>query len=144
MKTKPVCETLLPWLRNNLGKTCLAPLTGQDAKALASAIHIIHLYAYCDSRDEEGCLTAFRCVVERMQPSTRELAYHGIAHVMDWHNRADVWSKAGLAPIKFPRMCAYERSGWQPENSSPGSLTFSTTAPARLGSARVCQVPGED
>ena len=43
MKQKPKCETLLPWLKANLGKHCLGPLTGTDAKALAAAVQTIEL-----------------------------------------------------------------------------------------------------
>lgn len=97
---KPVCAALLTWLRLNLGRGALAPLTGTDAKALAAAAHIVVLYAY--DRDD-ATLAAFRAVVLRMQPSTRELAYHAIAHVMDWDDRARVWARAGLGPIRVHR-----------------------------------------
>jgi len=104
MKTKPKCETLLPWLRANLGKSCLGPLTGTDAKALAAAVQTVELYAYDPS---PAVISAFGQIVSRMQPSCQELAYHAIAHVMDWSDRSRIWIAAGL-PEFSRRKCAFE------------------------------------
>ena len=104
MKTKPVCETVLPWLKANLGPRCLAPLTGADAKALAAAVQIIELYSYDSS---PHVLAAFGIIVGRMQPSTQELAYHAIAHVLDWDDRARIWFSASLPEFE-PRRCLHE------------------------------------
>jgi hypothetical protein len=107
MKSKPPCETVLPWLKANLGPHCLAPLTGTDAKALAAAVQIIHLWNHCG----EHCLiVAFEQVVICMQPKTRELAYHAIAHVADWHTRAEVWRQTALGAIEA-HVCAFEPGG---------------------------------
>lgn len=104
MKPKPCCQNLLPWLRANLGQRCLAPLTGTDARALAAAVHIIELYAY---HGDIHVLTAFGHIVRCMQPSTQELAFHAIAHVMDWSDRKHLWLLASLEPFE-PRVCAFE------------------------------------
>lgn len=104
MSAKPKCSTLLPWLKANLGKHCLGPLTGTDAKALAAAVQTIELYAY---HSEPEILGAFARIVRCMQPSTWELAYHAIAHVMDWTDRSRIWIAAGL-PTFTPRKCEYE------------------------------------
>jgi len=107
MKPKPFCESLRPWLRDNLGKRCLAPLTGTDARALAAAVHVIDLYSY---HGDKNLLPAFAAIVRCMQPTTQELAYHAIAHVMDWSNRREFWLEAGL-PEFNPRVCAFESGG---------------------------------
>jgi hypothetical protein len=103
-KPKPVCETLMPWLKANLGPRCLAPLTGTDARALRAAVQIIDLYAEC--RDA-GLPAAFGAVVGQMQPNCRFLAYHAIAHILDWSDRAHVWQLSGLPSIN-PGVCTYE------------------------------------
>ena len=95
---------MLPWLKANLGPRCLAALTNTDAKALAAAVQIIELYAYDQST---STLVAFQLVVSRMQPSTQELAYHAIAHILDWPDRARIWAACGL-PAITPRLCNYE------------------------------------
>jgi hypothetical protein len=106
MKTsKPVATSIFPWLRANLGKNCLAPLTGTDAKALAAAVQIIELYSY--DRDE-SVLKAFGQVVGRMQPKCQEFAYHAIAHVMDWSDRSPIWFKSGLDPLSARLRCEFE------------------------------------
>lgn len=104
-KPRTVSETILPWLRVNLGKGCLGALTGTDARALRASIQIMELYSY---HREPEILSAFGLVVAAMQPSTRYLAFHGIAHVMDWTDRIPLWRAAGLAPIENPGKCAYE------------------------------------
>ncbi len=108
MKEKPYCQTVLPWLKANLGKHCLAPLTSTDAKALSAAVQIIALYA-C-ARDQ-SVLDAFGGVVELMQSSTQHLAYHAIAHVMDWSDRDPIWADAGLGQTAVRLKCAYEPTG---------------------------------
>lgn len=90
-KPKPVCETVFPWLRANLGKGALAALTGTDARALRAAVQIIELYAY-DRRP--GVIRAFGLVASQMQWSTQYLAYHAIAHVMEWDDRYVIWGQA--------------------------------------------------
>ena len=104
MKDKPVCETVFPWLRANLGKNCLGALTGTDRKALEAAAQIISLYSYDEA---PSVIEAFGIVVRRMQPSTQQLAYHAIAHVTDWSYRSRIWIAAGL-PEFAPVRCAFE------------------------------------
>ncbi len=104
MKEKPVSQSVLPWLRENLGARCLAPLTGTDARALAAAVHVVELYSYSPS---QAAVEAFQRVVSQMQVTTRELAYHAIAHVMDWRDRQRLWTLAELAPLN-PCRCKHE------------------------------------
>lgn len=96
---------IVKWLQANLGKSCTAPLTGTDARALRAAVEIVELYA---QKNSAGVLEAFRLVVLCMQPATRELAYHGIAMVRDWSNRDEMWAEAGLEPLACVRRCEFE------------------------------------
>lgn len=80
-------------------------MTSTDAKALAAAVHILELYAY--DRHASIISGAFSCVVHQMHPQCRELAYHAIAHVMEWSDREPIWKLAGL-PALQPRKCAFE------------------------------------
>lgn len=105
---KPVCQTVRTFLKANLGRHCLGCLTGQSSRALDAAVHCIALYNSCSEAAEPKALAAFRAIVETMNGSERELAYHAIAHVMDWHNRADVWVMAGLALPTSVRVCEHE------------------------------------
>lgn len=105
---KPAAVTIYPWLRANLGPRALAPLTGCDARALQAAVQIIELYSY-DHDDE--VLQAFALVVGRMQDSTQELAYHAIAHILNWSDRYAIWHVAGLPPFENPRTCSFEPGG---------------------------------
>jgi len=111
MTHKPYCQTVRSWLKNNLGKDCLAPLTGTDARALDAAVHLIDLWSQCRNPSSE-ILQAFGIVVCQMQRHTQGLAYHAIAHVLDWPDRDDVWSWAGLSEIPRPRTkCLMEPGG---------------------------------
>lgn len=108
-KPQPHCVTIFPWLRSNLGKRSLGGLTGQDFKALRAAVEIVHLWSYCDAPDEVA--EAFGIVVKQMQPTMRRFAFHAIAHVTDWPQRAQLWEAAGLEAIEMPGLCSYERGG---------------------------------
>lgn len=103
----PVCRELRKWLKANLGPKCLAPLTSTDSKALDAAVHIVELYAFSNPEHEAPLIQAFGIVVSCMQPSTMELAYHSIAHVLEWRSRSDIWAKAGLPKIPV-RRCLHE------------------------------------
>lgn len=101
-KTKSVSDTILPWLRAN-GMN-LAALTSQDTRALQAATQIMALYNSCDSNAEHRCIAAFGQMVTCMQPQTRYLAFHAIAHVGDWGFRQRMWEMAELPDLgAFPR-----------------------------------------
>lgn len=108
-KPEPPSKTVFPWLRANLGKNCLAPLTGTDARALRAAVEIIDLYSV--DRDLD-VIKAFGIIVLRMQPHCRQFAFHAIAHVLDWGDRRSIWIDSGLAGEnldQFPKTrCQFE------------------------------------
>ena len=113
--TKQPSQTILSWLKDNLGKGCTASLTGTDTRALRAGVQILELYSQCDESHENTCIRAFACVVSQMQKSTMELAYHSIAHVLDWSNRGEIWEKSRdfistLPPATqiLTRRCQYE------------------------------------
>lgn len=99
-------ETVIDWLRMNLGASAMGALTGTDIRCLKAATAIIEAYAYTYDTD---LLEAFDTVVLKMQPSTREFAYHAIAYAMDWDDRKRVWSRTGLDPIAMPTLCKGQR-----------------------------------
>jgi hypothetical protein len=43
-----------------------------------------------------------------MQRSARSLAYHAIAHVMDWRDRQNLWAAARLELSEVSGVCAFE------------------------------------
>ena len=106
--TKYHANTLFPWLRANLGKTALGPLTGNDSRCLLAAVMIVEAYSYnpCDELAQ-----AFAGCVRKMQPSTWDLAFHCIAHVMNWEDRPRLWHRAGLSPDLKVSKCAWEPGG---------------------------------
>ena len=61
-----------------------------------------------DYHPDRRMLAAFAIVVSRMQISNQELAYHAIAYILDWSDRAKIWEAAGLRPIHIPRLCKHE------------------------------------
>ncbi len=104
----PLCKSVLPWLRDNLGKGALGCLTGQSGRALAAAVQIVGLYSYCDQEAEAHVLSAFRSVVMCMPPDQRELAYHAIAYVLNWSDREKIWARAQIPPLDHVRRCVFE------------------------------------
>lgn len=101
-------NTLFNWLREQLGKGCLAMLVGSDAAALQAAVLIVETWCYSDSSQRPHCLNAFRETVLILQPKCRLFAYHAIAHVHDWSTRATFWHEAGLPPIENLLLCQHE------------------------------------
>lgn len=101
-------QTVLEWLHHNLPGCALAPLTGTDTKALRASVQIMELYGY--DRDPT-LLRAYGLVVTRMQASTRELAYHAIAHPLDWSDRPKLWLAAGLPAFEPAYKCSFEPGG---------------------------------
>jgi hypothetical protein len=97
---------LSQWLTDNLGKGWSAPLTGQDWSALKAAAEIMGCYSYSDQEGRHCCLVAFKSMVLTMQPSCRWLAFHAIAHVMDWSTRWTIWRACGLAAVQC-RECKF-------------------------------------
>jgi hypothetical protein len=108
-KYKPVCETVFPWLRTNLGKHALAGLTGTDYKALRAAAQIVELWA-CGGNAED-CFRAFGAVVRQMQGCTRFAAFYCVAHVANWGDCLLFWSRAGLPAIRGLPRCQYDLHG---------------------------------
>lgn len=106
MTTKPHAATIIKWLRDN--DQSLGCLTGGSSKALLAAVQIIGAYSYCDSEAEPLLLSAFRSVVMTMPPNQRHLAYHSIAHVLNWSDREKLWTRAELPPLEHVGRCKYE------------------------------------
>jgi hypothetical protein len=104
MPYSPYSSTVRTWLRNNLGKNCLAPLTSQDSLALDAATQTAALWAYTR---RENLAAAFAATVQQMQPSTQHLAYHVVAHAGNWSDRQELWDLAGLPSIPI-RRCSGE------------------------------------
>jgi len=89
---KPVCKTGPTWIKNRLkDKHALAPLTGQDARALQAFLHLVDLYGSSDTDGRVCALRAMWWAVRAMQPSTQHLAKAGIPHVLDWSHEGEIW-----------------------------------------------------
>jgi hypothetical protein len=76
---------------SNLGKSSLAALTGQDARALSAIVACLELYANSDEDGERGALQAIRALLPAMQESTRWIARELIPFVLDWSHRDTLW-----------------------------------------------------
>jgi hypothetical protein len=98
----PLSATVFKWLRTNLDDFYLG---NAECCALRAAVEIIELYAHVRS---PALIEAFGTVVKQMHPESQELAYHAIAHSMDWEHRAQIWAAAGLPALPNPRRCKYE------------------------------------
>jgi hypothetical protein len=106
MKTQ---NEILRWLKNNLGKRAIAPLTSTDVYALVTSVSLSNLVSY--STAPPALFRAYREIVEQMQPHTRYLAYHAIACELDWSHRTMIWTAAGLGEEIPKSKCAFEHGG---------------------------------
>lgn len=94
MRTIPPCVAGPRWLKQpagTRGKLSLAPLTGQDTRALHAFVHLLELYACSDDDGHEAAIVAMRAVLGAMQPSTRHLAKASIPFVLDWGDEDRLW-----------------------------------------------------
>lgn len=92
----PVCRSTATWLRTRLGKDCLAPLTGQDHRALKAFVHLLELYAVSDEAGRVLAIAAMHATVRAMQPSTRRLCKAAIPAVLDWDDEELLWRLLGI------------------------------------------------
>lgn len=76
MKPKPPCVEVRAFIRARAGRAALAPLTGQDARALETLAHLAELFACSDRRGRDAALAAMQAIAEcAMQPSVKPLAW---------------------------------------------------------------------
>jgi hypothetical protein len=87
----PVCRTAPRWLLAQLGKDCLAPLTGQDARALHAFVHLVELYSIADDAGQRHAVRAMVATLDAMQPKIKLLCKAAIPHVMDWADEDRIW-----------------------------------------------------
>lgn len=79
----------------------LGALTHTDGRALRAAVQVAELWCY--DRSNPSLAKAFAVCVQQMQPSTRYLAYHAIAHVGNWEDRAVLFIMGELEqPVGCP------------------------------------------
>lgn len=94
MKTQPICQTTPTWIRHRLqDRSALAPLTGQDWRALEAFLHLVALYGNSDETGRQCAVMGMACCVCAMQPTTRFLAKAGIPHVLDWSDEDRLWAQ---------------------------------------------------
>lgn len=91
------CADALRWLAAN--DHDLAPLTGQDRRALDAFAHLIELYTVADVEGQRAALDAMTATVRAMQEHTRPLCRELIAWAMNWDDRGPVWARITGAPV---------------------------------------------
>lgn len=90
-RPQPFCRSYETWLKHHYGKSCLAPLTGQDRTALEAFVHLLHLYAHADDEGRQYATQAMASTVLAMQEHVRYLASRCIPHVLDWGDEPRLW-----------------------------------------------------
>lgn len=105
--------TVLRWLRANLGADCLSGRPAADLAAINAAAHLADLWLRADKLGRTRAAAAYSATVRAMQPDSRWLAYHAVAHMGDWDHRGELWSAAGLPPddLKDRPECSYGPGG---------------------------------
>ena len=107
---------ILKWLKANLGRRALAPLTSTDTYALVTSVNLSNLIGY-DSAPPE-LFKAYHAIVSQMQEHNRHLAFHAIAMELDWGHRAMIWCTSGLVESNpVTSVCCFEAGGGGEERS---------------------------
>lgn len=100
MTEKPFCQTGPRWVKDRLKDVnALAPLTGQDWRALTAFFHLVALYGNSDADGRASAVLAMFHTVQAMQPKTRHLAKAGIPHVLDWCHEDEIWRQLELQGV---------------------------------------------
>lgn len=97
---KPICKTTGQWLIGQLGKGCLAPLTGQDAAALHAFAHLLRLYSFADIGGRGAAIDAMAATTRAMQPQLHHLAKKLIPHALDWSDEEPLWDMIVMASAR--------------------------------------------
>lgn len=101
---KQPAQSILTWLRANLGPRHLAPLTSTDTAALRAIAQVAQVAAFTRLSDITPSLLP---LIKLMQSHTQHLAYHAIAHSLDWSDRDRVWTACGFTERPLS-VCAFE------------------------------------
>lgn len=88
---KPRCASGKTWLRNRLGRDALAPLTGQDMRALEAYLHLLELYFASDEIGERCAYVAIGCAIAAAQPSVWHVFRAAIPWAREWDDEARLW-----------------------------------------------------
>jgi hypothetical protein len=75
----------------------LAPLTGQDTRALSAVAACWELYSNSDDAGQRGALFAVVALLPAIQEKNRYLARELIAFALDWSDRDRVWDRLDAA-----------------------------------------------
>lgn len=139
---KPASQTVLPWLKANLGQRCLAPLTSTDTACLRASVQIAEAMCYTGT----GPLAvAWIHVVGEMQEHTRHLAYHAVAHVRDWSHRDECWELTGWPkPVSVCKFDSTQRSTLEVPKTAPPVIERALTEEDARGIAEAIMQPKEE
>ena len=116
----PYCRSAPRWIAQRLGgRKVLAPLTGQDSRALRAFVHLVELYGNSDGHGQDCAVMAMACCVSAMQPSTRHLAKAAIPHVLDWGHEEEIWDR--IERVAKNTVTAVERAAAAQEGGARNS-----------------------
>lgn len=87
---KPACQQAFEFLRAR--GVDLAPVTGQDRRALEAWFQLVELWGTADDAGTAAALNACAHVLDGMQREVWYIAKAGIPGVMDWTHEAQLWS----------------------------------------------------
>lgn len=91
MSDLPVCRSAVKWTGKRLGKGSLAPLTGQDSRALSVFVHAVDLYLCSDGSGRGAAINAMRFALRAMQPKCWPIAKASIPAIGDWSHEEEIW-----------------------------------------------------
>jgi hypothetical protein len=111
---KPRCADGIAWLRQRLGRGALAPLTGQDLRALAAYLHLLELYVTADEPGEVSASLAIGHTLAAAQPSVWPIFKAAIPWAGEWHHE-DEWWPSFEGAARSPGIVLHAHAGRLPE-----------------------------
>lgn len=97
-REKPSCQSARKWVADRLKHETgsahpLAPLTGQDSRALSLFLHAVELYGGADVVGRKGARLAMLGALDAMQTKCWPIAKAAIPAILDWGDEDRIWGE---------------------------------------------------
>lgn len=93
----PACQRAYAFLAHHAPEV-LAPLTGQDKRALDAFAHALELFSVADSPGQCFAVDAMRACLYAMQPHTRIACKRAIPALLNWDDELPLWLRLRIDP----------------------------------------------
>lgn len=91
LKSKPVCQDTVTWMKAKHGRNCFAPFTGQDWPVFTAYCHLLQAWFRSDQSGRAELINAMRCTLRACQPCVLPFAKDAIIAIGDYGYVDEIW-----------------------------------------------------